>query len=270
VQFFKVSGVHFEGVTFKDSPGWTFWLRDSEDIVFNRVKIVGDQRMINNDGIDFDGCRRMRVTDCDISTGDDCIVMRAIRGNSKSEVVCEDLFVSGCRLSSACQGVRLGCPSDDTIRNARFENCVFRGHNAIMSFHPYHYLASGDTGYCRMFGISFKDWKIESNACAITLAVEGGIRLRDFGNVSFSDMKIKSRLPLRLEGCAETMLKNVTFKNMDIEVLEGEPFKIKSVAGISFDSCSVKSGPGKASEFKESARGKGNAGSSWETDKKKR
>jgi hypothetical protein len=264
VQFFKVSKVRFEGVTFKDSPGWTFWLRDCEDVEFKRARIVGDQRMINNDGIDFDGCRRMRVTDCDIQTGDDCVVMRAIRGNSTTPVVCEDLVVRNCRLNSACQCVRLGCPSDDTIRNARFENCVMRGNNGIMSFHPYHYLGSGCRGYCRMSDISFSDCDIDCNSHAIFFRVQGGITLRDFGNTSFFDMKIKSRLPLVFEGCAETVLKNICLNDIELEVLEGEPMKMNAVSGIEFDDVKIKSGPGKASGFK------GHTDKSWESDKAKR
>ena len=33
VQFFRCKGVRFEGVTLKDSPGWTVWLRECEDIL---------------------------------------------------------------------------------------------------------------------------------------------------------------------------------------------------------------------------------------------
>ena len=260
VQFFRCKGVRFEGVTLKDSPGWTVWLRECEDIAFTRVKIVGDQRMINNDGIDFDSCRRMRVKDCDITTGDDCLVMRAIRSGAQT-VVCEDLIARNCRLSSACQGVRLGCPSDDTIRNARFENCTFRGHNGILSFHPYHYLRADDEGYCRMADIHFKGWDMDCNGAPIFLKVEGGIKLRDFGHVTFKDMKIRSKQPITLLGSAESPLKDVRLENVTAEIAAGEPIKMNATSQIVFDRFSVTSGAGKATPFVRKT------GESWETKK---
>ena len=61
IEFVKCRNVRFEDITFKDSPGWTCWLRMCEDVVAERVKIHGDQRMINNDGFDIDGCRRVHI-----------------------------------------------------------------------------------------------------------------------------------------------------------------------------------------------------------------
>lgn len=259
VEFFNVRGVRFEGVTLKDSPGWTCWLRSCEDIAFEGVSIVGDKRMINNDGIDFDACRNMRVKDCRISTGDDCLVMRAIRGPDGAPAVCENLHVSGCTLSSACQGVRLGCPSDDTIRHALFENCSFRGHNGVMSHHPYVYLHPGDEGFCRMEDIVFRGWEIEADASAVFLNVEGGIRLRDFGHIVFKDCRMKSRQPLRLTGSAETRLRDVRFENVSVEVADGSPVTMNAVEDVVFDRFSVRTGPGEAKPF---VRVQGN---SWET-----
>ena len=259
VQFFRVSNVRFEGVTLKDSPGWTVWLRECEDIAFERVKIVGDQRMINNDGIDFDACRRMTVTDCDISTGDDCLVMRAMRSGGRP-AVCEGLTVRNCRLSSACQGVRLGCPSDDTIRSACFENCTFRGYNGILSQHPYRYLRPDDEGHCRMADIHFSGWDIDCAGSPIAFKVEGGIRLRDFGHVSFKDMKIKARYPIRLIGSAETPLRDIRFENVTAEIADGEAIDMNATEGIVFDRFSFTSGPGKAMPFSRPKDSK-----SWET-----
>ena len=260
VQFFRVSNVRFEGVTLKDSPGWTVWLRECEDIAFTRVKIVGDQRMINNDGIDFDSCRRMRVEDCDITTGDDCLVMRAIRKGTQP-AVCEDLIARNCRLSSACQGVRLGCPSDDTIRNALFENCEFRGFNGIMSFHPYHYLRADDEGFCKMADIRFVGWDMECAGSAVFLKVEGGIKLRDFGHVSFKDMKIKANKPITLLGSAESPLRDVRFENITADIAAGEPITMNATERIVFDRFFVSSGPGEPKPFVRKG------GASWETNR---
>ena len=63
VQFFDCRNVLFEGVSFVDSPGWTFWLLGCDDVHVSRIRVTGCQQMINNDGIDIDDCRRVTVSD---------------------------------------------------------------------------------------------------------------------------------------------------------------------------------------------------------------
>ena len=63
IQCFDCRNLRFEGVSFADSPGWTFWLLGCEDVNVSRVRVTGCQQMINNDGIDIDDCRRVTVSD---------------------------------------------------------------------------------------------------------------------------------------------------------------------------------------------------------------
>ena len=84
----------FEGVSFIDSPGWTFWLLGCEDVHVTRVRVTGCQQMINNDGIDIDDCRRVSISDSFFRTGDDCLILRAIRRSPEHHAVCEDVTVS--------------------------------------------------------------------------------------------------------------------------------------------------------------------------------
>lgn len=101
---------------------WTMFIRSCRNIEVKGITITADQKMINNDGIDFDGCSHVRVSDSHFKTSDDCIILRAMRESADQHVVCEDVIVSDCDLNSRCQTVRLGCPSDDIIRNALFRN----------------------------------------------------------------------------------------------------------------------------------------------------
>ena len=89
VQFSKCRNVLFEGVSFVDSPGWTFFLSECEDINISRIRIDGCQRMINNDGIDIDSCKRVTVSDSFFRTGDDCLILRAIRKDKTTSAICE-------------------------------------------------------------------------------------------------------------------------------------------------------------------------------------
>jgi len=79
VMFHKCKDVKLTEASFVDSPCWTIWLMQCERVQINKIKIRGDQRMMNNDGIDIDACKDVTVSDCFIKTDDDCLVLRAIQ-----------------------------------------------------------------------------------------------------------------------------------------------------------------------------------------------
>ena len=240
VEMYKCKNIRFEGVLFKDSPGWTFWLRNCEDIVATGIRVHGDPKMINNDGLHLDGCRRMRVLGCDFKTGDDSIVFRAIEppDHNAYDAVGEDLFVADCTIDSACSGVRLGCPSDNTIRRAVFTNCVFRGRTAILSGHPVRYIRPGTGhphGNCKMEDILFVDCTVDVRSAPIRFYAEDGVRLRKFGNVTFQRMRMNGGSPIELAGNSDSLLENVRFKDVSGAIAGKTPVLMQYARNITFD-----------------------------------
>lgn len=262
LQFMRCRRLRLEGVTFKDSPGWTAWIRLCEDIRVTGISIIGHQQMINNDGINFDGCRFVYVRDSKFKTGDDCLVLRAMRGkghDSNKPIICEDVFVENCHLDSACQCVRVGCPSDDTIRRAVFRNITARGRNGILSLHPYRYLRPDDRGYLKTSDLIFENWDIECFGVPITLKVEKGITLRDFGHFTFRNFKVNAAKPFEIVGCYESVICDVVFENVAGKIDAANPILMESVSDIALRGFNVSSGPGKPNPFQ------GSQGDSWET-----
>ena len=248
VEFFNCRNIRFEDVTFKDSPGWTCWIRKCENFTAERVKIRGDQRMINNDGFHIDCCRHARILHCDVRSGDDCVIMRAMRGpGDMDEYVCEDMLVEDCTLDSACQCIRLTCPSDGTIRHGVFRNLKMRGRNGILSGHPARYLRKGESGSCKMEDILVENCDIDVWNGAILFNVEPGITLREFGNVTFRNITLKSGKPLQLQGTGDTVLRNIRLENVTGTVAAEQPFDMKCVENIVFDRFTVTSGHGEKS-----------------------
>ena len=242
VIFLRCRDIRFEDTTFKDSPLWTMWLRFCENITVSRIRIEDEQRMINSDGIDFDGCRRVRVGDSYFKTGDDCVVLRAIRDERRRDVpvVTEDVVVSNCYFNTPCQGVRIGCPSDDTIRDAVFRNIEFHGANAIGSQRPRRYLTTGDNGYLKTENILFENWTVRSFGHPLQLFVDNGIVLRDFGHMTFRNFTVKSKRPFMVRGNAGTHIADMHFENVKGTVA-GKPFDV-SHATIDFGQIDVAAG----------------------------
>lgn len=228
--------VRFEDTTFKDCPLWTVWLRFCEDIAVSRIRIEAEQRMINSDGIDFDGCRHVRVSDSFFQTGDDCVVLRAIRLGHPGEgpVVTEDVVVENCSFDTPCQGVRIGCPSDDTVRNAVFRNILFRGRNAIGSQQPRHYLNAGDNGYLQTADILFENWTIRGG-CPLELFVSDGITLRDFGHMTFRDFTVETERPFVVKGNAASPVKGMRFEGIRGTIEDDKAFDVENAPGIELD-----------------------------------
>ena len=215
VQFVRCRNFRLEGVTFIDSPGWTMLIRLCEDVTVRGIRVWANKMIINSDGIDFDGCRRVRVSDSDFSTGDDCLIMRAMRESGKNEkIVCEDMIVENCRLDSACQCVRIGCPSDDTIRNATFRDCTFHGHNGVYFNNPANYLRPDDEGYLDASNLVFENITGHLAGSAIQIDVGPGIKLRGIRDITFRNFDVTSDHPLRFVGNVHTKFERVRFDNV--------------------------------------------------------
>jgi hypothetical protein len=97
----------------------TFFVR-SEDIHIERVTIRS-RNSTNGDGLDFDGCKRVRIQDCDIDAGDDGIGPKVFHPDWPNK----DFEISGCRITSRWHAIRVGAESIAPIRRLAVRDCVF-------------------------------------------------------------------------------------------------------------------------------------------------
>jgi hypothetical protein len=149
------------------------------------------------------------------------------------------MIVEDCTLSSNCQAVRLGCPSDGTIRNGIFRRLKISGFNGIVSINPVRYLQDGDHGNLAMENILVEDCDIDVKFGPLTFLVESGIKLRSFGNTTFRNLKIRGARPIRIQGNGFTQVENVRFENVKGEIQNPEAIIVNSAKGIVFDGFEV-------------------------------
>lgn len=107
-----------ENVTLRDSAMWVQHYLACENLTIRGIT-VRSRCNSNNDGIDIDCCRNVRVIGCDISSGDDALCLK-----STADRPCENVVVSDCVLSSACNGFKLGTESNGGFRNITLTNCT--------------------------------------------------------------------------------------------------------------------------------------------------
>ena len=103
--------VHVSGLRMLDSPCWMQNYLNCDDLLVEGLH-VENQANFNNDGLDIDGCRRVIVRHCYISSGDDSICFKGA-----SERPTEQVLIEHCTLYSSCNALKLGTDSQSAFRN---------------------------------------------------------------------------------------------------------------------------------------------------------
>jgi polygalacturonase len=118
--------VRFEDFSTEYRSMWSLHPTYSENIVIKNLTIRSTGG--NGDGIDIDSCKHVRIENCDIATGDDCISIKSGRGKEGYSLLrtSEDILISNCTMADsifACIGI--GSETSGGIRNVRIEHCKF-------------------------------------------------------------------------------------------------------------------------------------------------
>lgn len=117
LRFLRCSRIRLEKLRLYDAAAWTTAFLDSGYIWINGLDIRNEERY-NGDGLDFDGCHHVWVSDCNIRGTDDNLCLQS------SGLPVEDVHISNCSFSSMCAGIRIGLKSIGAIRNVTIANCT--------------------------------------------------------------------------------------------------------------------------------------------------
>lgn len=119
VSLIGCENVRVEDVTFLNSPAWTVHFVACDYVNVRGVRIRNLVHGCNTDGLDFEACRDVIVSDCDIITGDDAIVLKN-KNTENRKRTSRNITVTNCILATTCNGFKIG-----TETQADFENIVF-------------------------------------------------------------------------------------------------------------------------------------------------
>ncbi len=243
MMLYKCHNLRIENVSLVDSPCWTIWLMQCENVNVRNVKITGDIRMRNNDGIDIDSCKNVCISDCFVDTEDDCIAVRAMQRRYESPQPCENITVTNCILESRCQGIRVGCPGDGVIRNGVFTNLVINSHNnGIIIQNPHRYLPETSTGDADVSNLIFSNIALNCRNIPLWISVEEGISLKRLSDLHFSDLTVKSGSPCIIQGSRETIVENVFFSNSDIKTTGEDAVICRNCQGVRLNNVTLSNG----------------------------
>jgi polygalacturonase len=122
--FVESSDLTVEGITLENSPYWSCFFHGCKNVAVRNLRVRTRRvpyHAHNGDGIDIDCCEDVEVSGCDINTADDCIAIRAYQSPLLSPRPCARIRVRDCKLSSACNAIRLGV-GDGIIKDVHIRN----------------------------------------------------------------------------------------------------------------------------------------------------
>ena len=89
-----------------------------DDVVVDGVTVDSRKDDCNNDGLDLDGSRDVRIANCDVAAGDDGITLKS------SWAACENVTINNCVIHALCNGIKFGAASRGGYKNVSISNCA--------------------------------------------------------------------------------------------------------------------------------------------------
>lgn len=217
-------------VTILYSDSWTLHLKRCQNAVIDGVAIFNNVRRLNSDGIDPNSCDNVRISNCHIVAGDDCIVFKAT-----GDEPCQNIVVTNCVLETTTTALKLGTESVGGFRNIRVSNCVVKNTRTGIGF----FMKDGSV----MERVTFSNISIESmpsesvrDVYPIFMDIEprhadtpvGTIR-----DVTFRDIHIESGSGVLIQGMPESPIENLTLENITLRATWADNYfnRKKAVGG---------------------------------------
>ena len=147
IRFIRCQNVKIEDITLINSAAWVQHYIECDDLTIRGITVNSFSNK-NNDGLDIEGCQRVLITGCNISSEDDSIVLKAF-----SRRPCRDVVISDCIVSGLKSAIKTGTESAGGFENISISNCVFYGTRGISLLS----VDGGDVNNITISNISMRD-----------------------------------------------------------------------------------------------------------------
>jgi polygalacturonase len=111
--------ISVRGITIRNAPNYNISFAGTDYIEVEGVKLINGFA----DGVDTDGCRYIRITNCYIDAWDDAICPKASMALGKPRAT-EHLVVANCVLRTSCNHFKFGTETAGDLRDVSVTNCV--------------------------------------------------------------------------------------------------------------------------------------------------
>ncbi|MGA3143076.1 MAG: glycoside hydrolase family 28 protein [Verrucomicrobiota bacterium] len=213
--------VRIRDITVRNAPSWTVHPTGCEDLVIDSISILNDWNVANNDGIDLDHCRNVRVANCHIDTADDGIVLKNTP-NFASYGRSENITVTGCTIASRSCALKLDeAYAPPGIRNVIFDACVIYRSNRGLCIQS---RDEGDIENVLFSNLTIetqlqpgKWWGAGEPIHISNLPRHPDTKLGHVRQIRFSNILCRGESGIYLHGCEAQPIEDIVFDNVRLE-----------------------------------------------------
>jgi polygalacturonase len=217
--------VLIEGITIINSPFWTVNPEFCENVTIHAVTI-NNPPSPNTDGINPESCKYVRISDCHISVGDDCITIKSgkdLPGRTKAAPA-ENYTITNCTMLSGHGGVVIGSEMSGGVKKITISNCVFDGTDRGIRLKT----ARGRGGVVediRVSNIIMKNIRQQAIVMdmqyARTAPEPVSERTPQFRNIHFSNITAQTAQAIFINGLTEMPVEDITFNDIQFDAQSG-------------------------------------------------
>lgn len=219
--FIGCEQVRLKDLTLRAAPSWTVHLIGCHDVAITSISLRNNWEVPNNDGIDLDHCRKVRIANSFIECADDGIVIKNtpnFAGYGDSEYI----TVTGCVLASRSAALKIDEIYTDTARDIVFANCTIHRSNRGLC------IQSRDIG--NIENVLFDDIVVETKfwpgkwwGAGEPIHVShipraDGTKLGRVRNLRFSNILARGENGFFFNGSAESPLEDIVLDNVKLEL----------------------------------------------------
>ncbi|HTJ48145.1 MAG TPA: glycosyl hydrolase family 28 protein [Cyclobacteriaceae bacterium] len=217
-----------------NSAYWTIHLIGCNDVVISGISLLNSLKVRNSDGIDVDHSKNVRISDCYIESGDDCICLKN-RREFEEFGACENITVSNCTMTSRSCAIKIGSENMDTIKQVLFTNCIIKKSNRGIGIQNRDEGVVHDVIFSNMIieGHLFSDfWWGKAEPIYVTAYRRAAINHKDANwrfpagategkvgevkNIYFTNIKCTSENGVFVGGESADKIKSIFFDNVDV------------------------------------------------------
>jgi len=240
--FSECKNVLVRDISLVKSPFWTLHFADCDGVIATGLKIWSSLETPNSDGIDITSCSNVAVSDCDIRTGDDAIVVTGyahhfeLPGYSGRRHISENITVSNCNLHSRSSGIRIGFLDQNSVRNIHFNNINITNSNRGIGIFIRDEGSLENITFSQMVietRLHTGDWWGNGEPIHIS-AVRGApdVKLGQIRKVIFRDIICIGESGILIFGSDESVVEDVQFENVRFNLVKS---RLNNIAGGNID-----------------------------------
>jgi polygalacturonase len=226
--------IRIRDIKIGNSAYWTVHLVGCDDVVISGITLLNSLKVRNSDGIDLDHSRNVRISDCYIESGDDCICLKN-RREYEEFGSCENITVTNCTMTSRSCAIKIGSENMDTIRQVLFNNCIIKKSNRGVGIQNRDEGVVSDVIFSNMIieGHLFSDvWWGKAEPIYITAYRRAKINHKDANwrfpkgatdgrvgevkNIFFSNIKCTSENGIYVSAESVDKISNIVFDEVDV------------------------------------------------------